>query len=291
MPLLIAAALSMPQTAWARGAPVPRLALQDRAPAQLHDGQAIEFDALARYLFGELQLFHSQQGADLELVYPYCISANGPSLDYPAKEALDRKWVRVSGTLKATDDLTSRFGMNSVEADGLAFRNDCLGPYVLRIARIDEIDPTPYAPRDCVPGAFNFCIPAQYDAFWRFRGALARIRPFDPNGPVSIGVEAIDNFVNQPVAGMSRKLLGNYVLFFRFDCETDTICSVNTASTTRYGLEAVERAGTIHRSISIMARDEAAMEEALAELRYCPAVFCEGGPSISFAELKAAAGS
>jgi len=291
LPILIAASLSLSQPAGARGAPLPLIALQDRAPAQLRAGQPIEFDALARYMFGELQLFDSQQGADLELVYPYCISGNAQSLSYPAKEALDRKWVRVRGTLESAHDLKSDRGTDYASSDGLSFRNDCFGAYVLRIERIEEIDPAPYAPRDCVPRTANFCIPAEYDAFWRFQGALARARPFDPNGPVTIGVEAIDNFFNQTVTGMSRKDLGDYVLYFRLECETTTICMVRTAPATRDSADAVERTGTYQRSLSIMAKDEAAMATALGKLRYCPAIDCEGGPSISLAELKAAEGS
>lgn len=261
--VLAAVSLCLPDAAPAREVPLPLLAMRDRAPSEIKAGQAIKLDALARYSYEELRLFHSDRGEQLDLIYPYCISANAAGLDYPDRQALDGKWVRVG------------------------FRNDCFGPYVVRIETIEEIDPAPYAPRDCVARTFNFCIPREYDDYWLFSGMLLRQPAPRLGGPVTIRVEAVDNFSEQPVSGMFRRELGDYIVFYDLVCESETSCRLTTAPTARYGLDYAESRGLIHRYIQIAAESKTAMEEALTKVRYCPVGECEGGPSISLADLAA----
>jgi hypothetical protein len=283
--LAVIAGLCLSHAAQAREVPLPLIALRDRVPGEIKAGQTIEFDALARYRGEELKLFHSERGEQFDLIYPYCISANGHDLDYADRQALVGKWVRVAGTLIEADELATKWGLFLVSDDDLQFHNDCFGAYVLRIETIAEIDPAPYAPRDCVPNTANFCIPREYDDYWLWRGMLIRQPPPKLGGLITIHVEAIDNFAEQPVTGMVRRELGDYVVFYDFACQTETLCRLTTAPTARYGLAVAESRGLIHRTIEIASKDKAAMDAALTKLRYCPAGGCEGGPSVSLAEL------
>jgi hypothetical protein len=107
----------------------------------LEDGRSIQLEAWVRFS-GELRLYDSQEAADLDLIYPYCISGSFPDYALNRNPRWHDKRVRVTGTVLLPDE-PSR-DPNTIQtmqvADGILFANGCWGRYVLKIEKIEELD-------------------------------------------------------------------------------------------------------------------------------------------------------
>jgi hypothetical protein len=86
-------------------------------------------------------LYESEEAAEHNLVYPYCISANSLVLQDAEKRDFADRWVRVEGMVLEEDRHEPE--PNTIRtlssADGMMFGNWCYGPYVLRIESIAPI--------------------------------------------------------------------------------------------------------------------------------------------------------
>lgn len=117
-----------------RDFPLPELAVL-HATGGLSDGQSVELNVWVRAA-GELMLFDSPKARRLGLVFPYCVSAGlAPHLRNRRPQEFDGKQLRVKGTLlryRPHADRPDELSTMSI-IDGMAFKNWCFGPYVLRI--------------------------------------------------------------------------------------------------------------------------------------------------------------
>jgi hypothetical protein len=291
---LALAVLALAPALQAQDVPSPQIAMREMAGQNHSAGQPFSIDAYAEYGWEEVRLYDSLRAAELGLVYPYCISAVSREWDYPARQALDGKWVRVTGTLFARPT-PQRFGggfLMQGEADGLRFRNDCLGPSLLNVQSVEVLDQRRYAALDCIAGTGNLCVPPEWDQYWAYRGMTVRQPAPALDGPVTIEVETTDHFVERPVDGATRMPLGDYMLFFGFGCEASgTFCSLNIAHAPLTSLAHVEKNGALRRFYNVRGESPEAFLRAMERLRFCPVAGCASGPSVSLAELKAATAS
>jgi len=135
LPLILLAAACAKDTAGEVS--FPTLAVQS-AKHELRAGDQIELDVWIEY-HGELELYNSRKARDLNLVFPYCISAGlGPNLSNIDASDLDNKRASVRGTLlkyESPKDEPYTISTSTV-IDGMFFKNWCFSPYVLRIEEL-----------------------------------------------------------------------------------------------------------------------------------------------------------
>lgn len=259
----------------------PHLAMRAIAGPEPAPGQSITLDFYTE-LSWDLRLFDSRRAAELGLLYPYCINANSPEWDNEDKIALNRKWVRVTGTFA---ERPATYDPRGTEINGARYSNDCFGPLVLELQSAEVLDQDLYRPLDCIDGTFNLCIPPEWDQDWTYHGMLIRHPAPALDGPIVLSVEAKDYFFDEPIHGLTRTRLGNYFLYFTFDCQ-HSACALTTAQTALHGLDHAETRGLSRRRYQVNGDTPDDLRMALEQLRFCPIAECRDGPSISLAELR-----
>jgi hypothetical protein len=116
---------------------LPELAVRG---SDFEEGKRIQLDAWVK-LAGEVELYDTRRAADLDLVYPYCISASFADYSKNYSPNLEGKRVRASGVIYRPEPTRSDATHIQTQqiAHGIIFANNCFGPYLLAIESMEEV--------------------------------------------------------------------------------------------------------------------------------------------------------